>query len=144
MDINTRMYLGCGTSMISEQKAFFNALDMIRKTGVHIDSLRLDKYYSQQSYVEVCQENLGNVRLFLIPRVNATIKGSIVWKEMIARFIEDTKAFLEEYFQRNQSESGFSEDKKRTGWKISQKREERIDTADRLNLTWHNLFWLGD
>ena len=62
---------------------------------------------------------------------------------MIYAFTDETNAFLREYFQRNQSESGFSEDKKRTGWKISQKLDERIDTAYTLTSVWHNLFWLG-
>ncbi|MFH1052780.1 MAG: ISNCY family transposase, partial [Candidatus Woesearchaeota archaeon] len=40
--------------------------------------------------------------------------------------------------------SGFSEDKKRTGWKIFQKRADRIDTANAGICIWHNLFWYGD
>jgi len=62
---------------------------------------------------------------------------------MLYRFVHDTKAYLKEYYQRNQSESGFSEDKKRTGWKLGQKREDRIDTANTVNKLWHNLYWLG-
>ncbi|MCG2717836.1 MAG: ISNCY family transposase, partial [Nanoarchaeota archaeon] len=38
---------------------------------------------------------------------------------------------------------GFSEDKRRLGWKLAQKREDRIDTAIFCNQLWHNLFWLN-
>jgi transposase len=48
----------------------------------------------------------------------------------VIRFVDDTKLFLKDYFQKNQSESGFAEDKKRTGWKISQKKLKRIDTVN--------------
>ena len=62
---------------------------------------------------------------------------------MLHAFINNVYEYLKEYFQRNQSESTFSEDKRRTGWKINQKREDRILTANFLTTTWHNLFWLG-
>ena len=39
-------------------------------------------------------------------------------------------------------ESGFAEDKKRTGWMIAQRREDRVDTANFCNILWHNLFWM--
>ncbi|MBI2136503.1 hypothetical protein HYU06_05515 [Candidatus Woesearchaeota archaeon] len=70
-----------------------------------------------------------------------------MWCSIIYNFTDDTKLFLEEYFQRNQSESGFSEDKKRTGkrtgWRFALKREDRINTAYGFTTLWHNLFWVG-
>ena len=80
----------------------------------------------------------------MIPKINATLKGPWKWKNMLHNFVLDPVAYLEDYFQRNQSESGFSEDKKRTGWKIMQKREERIDAAYFCTVLWHNLFWYGN
>ena len=47
--------------------------------------------------------------------------------------------YLEEYFKRNNSESGWASDKKMFGWKVSQKREDRIDTALFVRAVWHNL-----
>jgi len=86
---------------------------------------------------------LGKVRLYFIPKKNATVKGSWEWKRMLYYFVMDPVTYLEEYFQRNQSESGIAEDKKRVGWKLGQKREDRIDTANALTTLWHNLYWLG-
>ncbi|MFN4133064.1 MAG: hypothetical protein ACK4GQ_01665 [Candidatus Hadarchaeales archaeon] len=58
------------------------------------------------------------------------------------QFAENPKRYLHEYFRRNQSESGISEDKRRFGWKIAQRREDRVDTAAFCTTVWHNLFWL--
>ncbi len=143
MDIRTRMYIAYGTSFKSEQKAFLNATAMAKDVGVAIKSLRLDKYFSAQEYVKICQKNFGKLKIYLIPKKNATIKGPWEWKRMMDRFAHSTKDYLKEYYQRNQSESGISEDKKRTGWKLGQKRPDRIDTADKLRGVWHNLYWLG-
>lgn len=143
MDIKERMYIGYGTSCKSEKAAFEKALQIAKKMGIDVKSLRLDKYYSAEAYVNICQENLGKVKMFIIPKSNIATLGVGEFCKMVYRFTEDTKLFLEDYFQRNQSESGFSEDKKRTGWKIVQKREERIEMAYSLTTAWHNLFWVG-
>ena len=55
----------------------------------------------------------------------------------------ECEKYLEDYYQRNQSESCFAEDKKRTGWKLGQKRPDRVDTANMLMCLWNNLYWLG-
>ena len=143
IDIKERMYIGYGTSCKSEKAAFEKALQMAEKIGIEVKSLRLDKYYSAEAYVNICQANLGKVKMFIIPKSNITTLGVREFCKIVYRFTEDTKLFLEDYFQRNQSESGFSEDKKRTGWKIAQKREERIETAYGLTTAWHNLYWVG-
>jgi len=143
LDIKKRMYIAYGTSFKSEKDAFEKALAMAKEIGIDIKSLRLDRYYSAESYVEICREYLGNVKTFIIPKSNIATIGIGAWSRMIYRFTDDTKGFLEEYFQRNQSESSFSEDKKRTGWRIAQKKDERIETAYGLTSLWHNLFWLG-
>ena len=143
IDIKERMYVGYGTSFKSEKEAFERALTVAQELGIKVKSLRLDKYYSGEAYVNICQEYLGNVKMYILPKKNIATLGVGEWCKMIYAFTQDTKAFLREYFQRNQSESGFSEDKKRTGWRFAQKREERIDTAYGLTTLWHNLFWVG-
>jgi transposase len=143
IDIKTRMYVTFGTSFKSEKGAFEKALQMAKETGIIIKSIRLDKYYSAEAYVKLCQEYLGKVKTFIIPKSNIATLGLGDWSQMIYHFTKNTKGFLEEYFKRNQSESGIAEDKKRTGWKLGQKRLDRIDTANMLTSLWHNLYWLG-
>lgn len=140
MDMDTRMYIAYGTSFKSEKAAFLKAVKMAESAGV--DSLRLDRYYSGQMYVELLEEKLGDVTMYLIPKKNATVKGPWKWKRLLHKFVGDTQEYLREYFRRNQSESGISEDKRRFGWKIAQRREDRIDTATFCTVLWHNLFWL--
>ena len=143
IDLKTRMYIAFGTSFKSEKDAFEKALQMAKETGIKIKSVRLDKYYSGEAYVKLCQEYLGKVKTFIIPKSNIATIGMGDWSRMIYQFTKNTKVFLEEYFQRNQSESGISEDKKRIGWKLGQKRPDRVDTANMLTSVWHNLYWLG-
>ena len=145
IDITTRIYIAYGSSMKSEKEAFLSAIKMLEEVGadINIKSIRLDKYF-QQAYVKYLEEKLGKIDFYIIPKKNATVKGSWEWKRMLYRFAKDVMAFLTEYFQRNQSESGFAEDKKRTGWRLGQKRPDRIDTANILTGLWHNLYWLTD
>lgn len=143
MDIKSRMYIGYGTSLKSEKEAFLNAIEMLKEIDVEIRSLRLDRYFSGEYYVNLLIQKIGDMRFYIIPKSNVTTIGLGAWGRMLIRFTENTKLFLKDYFQRNQSESGFSEDKKRTGWKIFQKKPERIDTANTLIHLWHNLFWAG-
>ncbi len=143
LDLKTRMYISYGTSFKSEQKAYFKAIKMIEKLGITIHSLRLDKYYSKQMYVKYLADKNKGIKFYLIPQKNATIKGCLNWKIMLTNFVYKTQNYLSEYFKRNQSESAFSEDKRRFGWKILQKRIDRIDTAIFTKVIWHNLFWIG-
>lgn len=143
IDINSRMYIGYGISFKSEQDAHLNALELCKETGIDIKSMRLDRLFSSQSCVELYQEKFSKVKMYLIPKKNVTVRDSWEWKRMLYFFVHDTKGFLKEYFQRNQSESSISEDKKRTGWKVGQKRCDRIETANNLTYLWHNLYWLG-
>ena len=140
MDLDTRMYIGYGTSFKSEKEAFLKAIEMATVAG--INSLRLDQYFSGQSCVKLLKKKFGDVTVYLIPKKNATVRGPWEWKQMLLRFVKDPKGYLREYFKRNQSESGISEDKRRFGWKIAQRREDRVDTAAFCTTLWHNLFWL--
>lgn len=142
LDLKSRMYIAYGTSLKSEDDAFRKAMEMAKETDINIESMRLDRYYSKQAYVRLAEHCFGDVTLYLIPKKNATVKGPWGWKRMLHHFVNDPHGFLEEYFQRNQSESGFGEDKRRFGWGVRQRREDRIDVADSCTLVWHNLFWL--
>ncbi|MDP2907968.1 MAG: ISNCY family transposase [Nanoarchaeota archaeon] len=142
-DLKTRMHVSYGTSFKSEKKAYASAIEMAEEIGIDVRSIRLDRYFSNQSDAQLLTDAFGKLDLYLIPKSNATIKGSWAWKRMLARFVGNTKQYLEEYYKRNQSESCIAEDKKRTGWKLGQKRPDRVDTANMLTSLWHNLYWLG-
>lgn len=139
MDLSTRMYIAYGSSMKSEKEAFDRAMKMLSTIDVTLSSVRLDKYYSSSSYVD----SFGDAKVFVIPKKNATVKGSWKWKAAMIEFVKDTMHYLEQYHKRSNSESGFSADKKMFGWGIAQKREDRIECANVCTGLWHNLFNLA-
>lgn len=143
MDIDKRIYLAYGTSYKSEKEAYNKAIEMLRKTGISLESIRLDRYYSGQTLVRNLNEEHEGIKCYLIPKKGTTIRGTTAWKEMLTEFCKKISEYLQEYYQRNQSESGFSEDKRRFGWRIPQKIAERIDLAYFSIFTWHNLLWIG-
>lgn len=140
MDLKTGMYIGYGTSMRSEQEAFHKAREMAREIVIAIDGVRLDKLYSYQS---ITKEFDRETMIYIIPKTNATIKGSPEWKRIIESYVRSPFQHLQEYFKREASESGFSVDKRMCGWKVWQKRDDRIDTALMCKGVWHNLMRLG-
>jgi len=143
MDVEKRIYTAFGTSFKSEKDAFIKAKEMLRQQNISLESLRLDRYYSGQKLVKEFSEENKGIKLYLIPKKNVTVKGSLAWKKMLKDFLENTHKYFGEYFKRNQSESGFSEDKRRFGWRIPQRLENRINTSYFGIFTWHNLFWVG-
>ena len=136
LDLKTRMYIAYGMSFKSEKEAFDNAMNMLKDTSTEIISIRLDKYYSLPSYVN----RFENAKVYIIPRKNSTLRGSWKWKRTMEEFTKNTLPYLRQYYKRNNSESEFSADKRRLGWKIEQKREDRISTALACGTIWHNLF----
>jgi len=136
LDLKTRMYICYGMSLRSEKKAFDNAMKMLEKSDIEIGSIRLDRYYSFPSYVD----RFGEAKVYVIPRKNSTLRGSWKWKRTMMEFVEDTIPYLEQYYLRNHSESEFSVDKRWFGWKVEQRREDRINTALSCTNVWHNLF----
>ena len=58
-------------------------------------------------------------------------------------FVKNTMEYLEQFYLRENSENGWSVDKRRFGWGISQRRPDRIDTADFCTTVWHNLLVMG-
>jgi len=112
MDLDTRMYVGYGTSMKSEKEAFDEAYKMMEEMGISVRSVRLDKYYNNR---EIVKKFGKNVKIYLIPKSNATIRGSPEWKRMLDNFIETIFPYLGEYYKRNNSESEVATDKKMCG-----------------------------
>ena len=80
-----------------------------------MDSIRLDRYYSSPTYVD----KLGDTKVFVIPKKNATLNGSQKWKDAMKEFVADTMSYLEWCHQRINSESGFAADKKMLGWNVA-------------------------
>ena len=135
LDLRSKMSVAYGISFISEKRAFDSAMKMLEGTDVKLKSIRFDKYYSFPSYVD----RFGESKVYVIPRKNATLRGSWKWKDTMAEFVNNTIPYLEQYFLRNNSESGFSADKRWFGWKVEQRREDRIDTVINCTNVWHNL-----
>ena len=76
MDLDSRMYIGYGSSLKSEKETFVKAMTMAHTVGM--DSIRLDQYYSPQKYVKFILDQFGKgVTIYVIPKKNATIKGSL-------------------------------------------------------------------
>ena len=86
IDINTKMYIAYGTSMKSEKQAFDSAIKMLGSVAVNINSVRLDGYYSYPSCVDI----FDTEKVFIIPKKNATLKGSWKWKRLMKHFADNT------------------------------------------------------
>ena len=137
LDLGTNLYVAYGVGMKSEKEAYRDALRMPGFTVTDVESIRLDQYYGSQSTLDDFSEG---TRVFIIPRSNTTIRGPPAWKELIGRLMDAPMDFLHEYYRRENSESQLSADKRTTGWRINQRREDRIRTAAMCKGTWHNLF----
>ena len=138
MDLRTKLYLAYGSSMKSERVAFDRAVAMLSHMGVELDSMRLDRYYSAPTYVD----RFGG-RVYIMPKRNATLKGSQKWKDTMKEFVTNTMGYLEQYHLRSNPEAGFAADKKMLGWGVAQRREDRIYSALFCVGLWHNLFNMG-
>lgn len=135
MDLESKMYVCFGTSLKSEKEAFDKAMQMLSAIDVKIRSIRLDRYYSCAVYVN----QFSDSKVYIIPKKNVTLEQGAKWTETLGEFLYDTIRYLEEYFKRNNSESGWAADKKMFGWRISQKRDDRMDMALLVRMVWHNL-----
>ncbi len=144
MDIDTQLYVGYGSGITSEKEAFKNAMKMLetvlKDAGIILRSARLDRYYSYQSTLEYFD---GKTVLYILPKSNTRINGSSRWRNIWRRLMKDPLSHLVEYYRRENSESGFSVDKRMFGWKIWQKRDDRVDTAITCIAVLHNLFKIG-
>jgi transposase len=104
--------------------------------GVSMNSMTLDKYYSSISVLKLFGKETA---VYVIPKKNITNFGP-EWTRVIKRIIEDPVEFLKNYFKRNLSEAGFSADKRKFGWIIRQKREDRREVAMFSIALLHNVF----
>lgn len=136
IDVVTGMYVACGYSSRSEMEAFKKALAMLSDRGISIDSISLDKYYSSRKVLDLFHKRTA---VFLIPKDNIAKIGAR-WARIIKRIITDPVKYLETYFKRNLSETGFSADKRRFGWILPQKRRDRQEMAMFAIALLHNIF----
>jgi|Deesub1362B_J571_1020462.scaffolds.fasta_scaffold17513_2 transposase len=136
IDLDTGMYVGLGYSNRSEKDAFNKAIKMVKEMGVKINSISLDRYYSTRKTLRVFGKETA---VFVIPKRNISRIG-FDWLRVIERIVEAPYKFMKRYFKRNLSESGFSADKRRFGWLIRQKREDRKEMALFAVGLWHNIF----
>ncbi len=130
------MYVGIGFSKISEMDAYNKAMLLMKKIGIEIDSISLDKYYSSRKVIEFFGRN---VSVFVIPKKNIAEIG-IRWSNIFRRIADNPIAFLSRYFMRNLSESAFSSDKRRFGDLIRQRRGDRQEMALFSIAVWHNIY----
>lgn len=135
IDLDTNLYVGYATGFKSEKRLFKQAKQMLTENGFGIKSIRLDKYYSYQS---ILKEFNKTTTVYIIPKKNATIKGSFEWKKILKRFINNKLEYLAEYYKREKSESANSKDKKRCSL-IRQRKPERINGAAFTHAVLHNL-----
>lgn len=136
LDLTSGMYVGMGYSRKSEKEAFNQAMHMVQGFGFPVDSMRLDKYYSTRTVLQLLGSSTA---VFVIPRKNIANVG-VSWSRVIRRMIEDPYRFMKQYFLRNVSESGFSSDKRRFGRYLRQKREDRKENATFAIGVWHNIY----
>lgn len=125
IDVETNFYVGIGFSRKSEMDAFRKALALLKRLGIEMDSLSLDKYYSSRKVLQLFDQR---VSMFVIPKKNIASFGS-GWTTVFQRIASDPIAFLKRYFLRNLSEAGFSSDKRRFGGVVRQRRPDRQESA---------------
>ena len=92
------------------------AMMFLKTVVVKLKSVRLDKYYSESSYVF---RFASDTAVYIIPKKDATLNGSQKWKDTMREFVTDTYQYLKEYYKRENSEAA---DKKLFGWGIAQRR----------------------
>ena len=66
--------------MKSEKEAFDRAMMFLKTVDVKLKSVRLDRYYSESSYVS---RFASDTAVYIIPKKDATLNGSQKWKDTI-------------------------------------------------------------
>jgi transposase len=136
LDLETGMYVGVGYSPKSEMDAFHKAMKMVKDFGISIDQICLDKYYSSRKVLKLFNKDTA---VYVLPKKNIA-KIGLNWAKIFKRILKDPHEYLKTYFQRNLSEAAFSADKRRFGWIIRQKREDRQEMAIFSISLLHNIF----
>ena len=144
MDVRSGLYVSYGSGLRSEREAFTKAMHLLeevrRRLGLKVETARLDKYYSLQSTLSFFPEETV---LYILPRSNTTINGPPRWQWVWRRMMSNPTDYLRQYYRRELSESGFSADKRALGWRIWQRRDDRIDTAIGCFAALHNILRIG-
>jgi len=138
IDIDTGMYVALGYSNVSEMCAYNKAMDMLREIEVPMKSITLDRYYISGKILRILGKE---TEVFVIPKKNIS-KIGFEWSKIIKRIIEDPFMFMKNHFKRNLSECGFSSDKRRFGWVIRQKRDDRREASLFAIGLLHNIFFV--
>ena len=140
IDLDTNLYVGYGTGMRSEMEAFNAARTVMKRIGIEVNSVRIDRYYTFKSITDKFD---SDAKVYILPKKDTKINGNSKWHEIWKTLMYDTMAFLKQYYRRESSESGWAADKKSNGWKIWQRRDDRIATSIMCKVVWHNLLVLG-
>ena len=119
------MYVGFSYSSRSEKEAFEKAMKMLKRMGIKMNSISLDRYYSSRKTLRMFD---AETAVYVIPKRNIARLG-FEWLRVVERIVEAPYKFLKRYFKRNLSEAGFSTDKRRFGWVVRQRREDRREVA---------------
>ena len=77
--------------MKSEKEAFDRAMVFLKTVDVKLKSIRLDKYYSESSYVSRFDRDTA---VYIIPKKDAILNGSQKWKDTMREFVTDTYRYL--------------------------------------------------
>lgn len=136
VDLETGMYIAYGYSDVSEKAAFRKALRFVERTELPFESVRLDKYYSSRKNL---RELGDDVEAVVLPKQNLASFGT-EWRQVFERIAADPAAYLDDYYQRELTESYFAADKERFGRAINQVREDRREMATAGLAVLHNLF----
>lgn len=96
IDLATGMYVACGVSRLLEWDVFSKAVAMIRRVGVAVKLMRLDKYFSTRKVIRMFDRS---VSLFLVPKKNVAKVGA--WGGILAKMMVSLVDFLLEYFHRS-------------------------------------------
>ena len=136
VDLKTGMYIGYGYSNKSVKEAFEKAVKFVKKHEIPFNKVRLDKYYSNRKDLQKLGED---VEAFVLPKKNISNFG-YKWHKILNKIKKNPYGFLKNYFKRELSETFFGADKERFGRKISQRREDRRQTATFATAILHNLF----
>ena len=134
VDLKTKIYVSFATGFQSEMRLFEQAKCWLEKRGFTLNSITLDKYYSNQKTIAGFK---SETKTFFIPKKNATIHGDTKWKESIKQFTTNTIDYLKHYYKRETSEYCHSADKRRFGV-IRQKKKIRIINTMETRMTLHN------
>ena len=135
LDLRSWLYVAYGTSRRSEREAYDAALSWLKHQRIEVRSIRLDRYYSGPSDAE----RFPGAAFYVLPKKNVRVHLQREWLRALQEFVDHPIPYLEAFYQREHSEAGFSADKRGLGWGIAQRREDRIEMADRGHSTWHNL-----